>query len=241
MENLQKTDVSQSSGEQNNAQPDPIFDAYRSDVANVVAFFSYKGKQVGGSIGSGFFLKEAGYKGPEQCELATSNHVITPEGKGLDLQKLEITMDNGDRYEGHVIGRDPAHDLAFIKLDGVKDPEATCKSLPLMDRDPNMGETYTRISRNRWESDFRKGKYLGESTREKMELPTLEGEDTKRRMLEFDAFVSTGHSYSGAPFINDKGEIAALHEGGQAEFRSVATPASDIAIELKKVHEQQGK
>lgn len=231
----EKNDASQTLS---SAVADEMFDKYKSNVVNIVAYHAHKGKEVFGSAGSGFFVKEKGYTGPEQCEFATSNHVIKPE-KELDLSRVEITLDDGTQYSAKVLRQDKAHDLAILKLEGVKDPEKVCKSLPLADREPTDGEEMIRLNRTRWETDFRFGKFLEQTNRNKQELDSLDGEDTNRRMLAFDHYHNVSHNFSGGPYISKQGEIMALHEGGQRSGYSLATPAADIAVELKAMH--QGK
>lgn len=217
------------------AAAEEMFDKYRSNVVNIVAYHADKGKEVLGSAGSGFFVKEAGYNGAERCEFATSNHVINPQ-KELDLSRIEITLDNEKRYSATVLHQDKAHDLAILRLDGVEDPEKVCKSLPLAEREPSAGEELIRLNRTRWETAFRYGKFLEETNRNKQTLPDLDGEDTNRKMLAFDHYHNLANNFSGGPYISSKGEIMAQHEGGQRSGYSLGTPAADIAIELKKLH-----
>ena len=217
------------------AAADEMFDKFRSNVVNIVAYHAHKGKEVFGSAGSGFFVKEAGYKGPEQCEFATSNHVIDLHNE-LELSRVQITLDDGTEYKAKVIHKDEAHDLAILKLEDVKDPEKVCKSLPLAEREPKDGEEMIRLNRTKWETDFRYGKFLEQTNRNKQNLPELKGEDTNRKMLAFDHYHNVSHNFSGGPYINSSGEIMAQHEGGQQANYSLATPAADIAVELKKLH-----
>ncbi|MBX9567692.1 MAG: serine protease [Candidatus Obscuribacterales bacterium] len=231
-ENKENSDASKNLS---SAVAEEMFDKYKGNVVNIVAYHAHKGKEVFGSAGSGFFVKESGYKGPERCEFATSNHVINPE-KQLDLSRLEITLDDGSRYSAKVLRQDKAHDLAILKLEGVNEPEKVCKSLPLADREPSDGEEMIRLNRTRWETDFRYGKFLEQTNRNKQTLPELDGEDINRRMLAFDHYHNVSHNFSGGPYINSKGEIMAQHEGGQANKYSLATPAADIAVELKNLH-----
>jgi serine protease Do len=56
------------------------------------------------SSGSGFFISAEG-------EILTNNHVIE------DATKIEIELDDDTRYRVTVVGRDPATDLALLKVD----------------------------------------------------------------------------------------------------------------------------
>jgi len=55
-------------------------------------------------LGSGFIISEDGY-------VVTNNHVVE---KATDIS---VILENGDKYEAKVIGRDPKTDLAVIKFE----------------------------------------------------------------------------------------------------------------------------
>ncbi len=60
--------------------------------------------RVSRSLGSGFVIDADGH-------IVTNNHVI----EGADL--IEVTFPNGDAYEADLIGRDPATDIAVLKIE----------------------------------------------------------------------------------------------------------------------------
>ena len=60
--------------------------------------------RVSKSLGSGFVINEDGH-------IVTNNHVIE------DADLIEVTFPNGDTYEADLIGRDPATDIAVLKID----------------------------------------------------------------------------------------------------------------------------
>jgi serine protease Do len=60
--------------------------------------------RVSKSLGSGFVIDAKGY-------IVTNNHVI----EGADL--IEVTFPNGDAFEATLIGRDPATDIAVLKIE----------------------------------------------------------------------------------------------------------------------------
>ena len=66
------------------------------------------GNSVSKSLGSGFVIDKTGY-------IVTNNHVI----EGADL--IEVNFPNGDNYAADLIGRDPATDIALLKIDAGKD------------------------------------------------------------------------------------------------------------------------
>lgn len=60
--------------------------------------------RVSKSLGSGFVIDANGY-------IVTNNHVIE------DADLIEVTFPNGDTFEAALIGRDPATDIAVLKID----------------------------------------------------------------------------------------------------------------------------
>lgn len=60
--------------------------------------------RVSKSLGSGFLIDQDGH-------IVTNNHVI----EGADL--IEVTFSNGDTYGADLIGRDPATDLAVLRIE----------------------------------------------------------------------------------------------------------------------------
>jgi putative serine protease PepD len=67
----------------------------------------------GGGTGSGFVFDSNGY-------ILTNNHVIAgvADGKGT----LRVTLNNGEVYDGTVIGRDSSYDLAIVKISATNLP-----------------------------------------------------------------------------------------------------------------------
>jgi len=73
-------------------------------------FFGGGGSQngrVSKSLGSGFVVDADGY-------IVTNNHVIE------DADLIEVTFPNGDTYEAELLGRDPATDIALLKIEAGK-------------------------------------------------------------------------------------------------------------------------
>ncbi len=64
--------------------------------------------RVSKSLGSGFVINKEGH-------IVTNNHVIE------DADLIEVTFPNGDTYEADLVGRDPATDIAVLKIDTGKD------------------------------------------------------------------------------------------------------------------------
>lgn len=60
--------------------------------------------RVSKSLGSGFVIDAKGY-------IVTNNHVIE------DADLIEVTFPNGDTFEATLVGRDPATDIAVLKIE----------------------------------------------------------------------------------------------------------------------------
>lgn len=64
--------------------------------------------RVNKSLGSGFVIDKSGF-------IVTNNHVIE------DADLIEVSFPNGDSYSADLVGRDPATDIALLKIDAGKD------------------------------------------------------------------------------------------------------------------------
>ena len=64
--------------------------------------------------GSGVLISEDGY-------IVTNNHVISDGDKGV-AGEINVMLHNKKSYKARLIGRDPASDIAVLKIDGNKFP-----------------------------------------------------------------------------------------------------------------------
>ena len=67
----------------------------------------------GGGTGSGFVFDSNGY-------ILTNNHVIAGVADGNG--SLRVTLNNGEVYDGTVVGRDSSYDLAIVKISATNLP-----------------------------------------------------------------------------------------------------------------------
>ncbi|MGH6617251.1 Do family serine endopeptidase [Sphingomonas sp.] len=67
------------------------------------------------SLGSGFIISPDGY-------VVTNNHVIAPGAKGATVESIKVIMPDRKEYVAKLIGRDPASDLAVLKIEGANLP-----------------------------------------------------------------------------------------------------------------------
>lgn len=65
------------------------------------------------SLGSGFLISADGY-------IVTNNHVVSPGAEGASVDSITVTLNNREEYSARIIGRDPATDLALLKIEGKK-------------------------------------------------------------------------------------------------------------------------
>jgi serine protease Do len=69
----------------------------------------------GGSLGSGFIISPDGY-------VVTNNHVIAPARTEAVVETITVTLADRKEYEARVVGRDPASDLAVLKINATNLP-----------------------------------------------------------------------------------------------------------------------
>ncbi|MEY3906762.1 MAG: hypothetical protein RIR59_1585 [Pseudomonadota bacterium] len=67
------------------------------------------------SLGSGFLISPDGY-------IVTNNHVVSPGQRGAAVSSITVTFPDRTEYEAKLIGRDPASDLAVLKIEGKNLP-----------------------------------------------------------------------------------------------------------------------
>lgn len=65
------------------------------------------------SLGSGFLISADGY-------IVTNNHVVSAGAQGASVDSITVTLTNREEYEARLIGRDPATDLAVLKIEAKK-------------------------------------------------------------------------------------------------------------------------
>jgi serine protease Do len=158
-------------------------------------------KQVQG--GTGFIISEDGY-------IVTNNHVID----GAD--KIEVRINNKEKYTARLVGRDTATDLALIKVD-VKQ---RLTPLPLGDSEKaRVGEWVMAIGDP---LAFDKTVTVGVvSAKERSGLTGDPATRSFENYIQTDAAINFGNS--GGPLINVNGEVIGINT---AMFR----PAQNIGF-----------
>src|SRR5438105_42384 len=92
---------------------DELLDAYSGAVISVVEKVgpAVAGISAGEGAGSGVLFTPDGY-------LLTNAHVVRA------ARRLSISLPDGTSHGGHVVGADPATDLAVVHIDGAHFPTA---------------------------------------------------------------------------------------------------------------------
>jgi len=169
------------------------------------------------SSGSGFFITPDG-------ELLTNNHVVE------DADVLEIELNDGSRYPVKVVGRDPATDIALIR---VKHPDRDYPVLPLGDSAAaRVGEWVMAVG-NPLNMDHTvtvgivsaKGRRLGISN------------TSFENFIQTDAAINFGNS--GGPLIDLHGRVIGINTAISARGQNMgfAVPINTAKLILPQLRE----
>jgi len=153
--------------------------------------------------GTGFIISEDGY-------IVTNNHVI----EGAD--KIEVRINNKEKYAAKLVGKDPATDLALLKIE-VKQ---RLTPLPLGDSDRvRVGEWVMAIGDP---LNFDKTVTVGVvSAKDRSGLTADAATRSFENYIQTDAAINFGNS--GGPLLNTNGEVVGINT---AIFR----PAQNIGF-----------
>ena len=91
--------------------PDSVAGIARRVLPSVVSIETRS--NYGGGTGSGFVIDSSGF-------ILTNNHVIADFAANGGT--LQVTLNNGETYDGTIVGRESAYDLAIIKINAVNLP-----------------------------------------------------------------------------------------------------------------------
>ena len=80
---------------------------------------------------AGFLISADGY-------VVTNNHVIQPDGRA-ELEEVTVTLVDGTEYQAQVVGRDPASDLAVLKISRRDMPSFALAQAPQLRRGEEAG------------------------------------------------------------------------------------------------------
>lgn len=147
---------------------------YRRDTPPVYGF------------GSGFIISSDGY-------VITNNHVIR------NAEEITVTLNNDDKYQAEVVGRDPDTDLAVLKIDQKNLP-----FLKLGDSDNlDIGEWVIAIGAPQGLRSSLTVGVVSAKGRNNLHLSLIE------EYIQTDAAINPGNS--GGPLINVDGELIGVN------------------------------
>ena len=141
----------------------------------------------GTSLGSGFIINDEGY-------VLTNNHVVK------DATDIKVRLSDGREFEAKTVGRDPATDVALIKLQELKGKLPT---VALGDSDAlEQGDFVLTIGSP---LGFRESATFGIVSAKDRQLTGGPFDD----FLQTDAAINQGNS--GGPLFNIKGEVVGIN------------------------------
>jgi serine protease Do len=176
-------------------------------------FFEQQRQEQHGA-GSGFIIKSNGY-------ILTNEHVVR------GAQKLTVTLFGGKKFEGKVIGTDPATDLAVVKIEANNLPNVELGNSDQLE----PGQWVVAIGNPYGLHDTITAGIISALGR------SLDNPDEHGNLIQTDAAINPGNS--GGPLIDLSGKVIGINEAIIANAQSIgfAIPinnASKIAEELIK-------
>jgi serine protease Do len=170
------------------------------------------------SGGTGFIIEAEGY-------ILTNNHVVE------NAEKIEVKVADKDDYKAKVVGRDPATDLALLKIEGDR-PFPTVR----------MGDS-DRIRVGEWVMaigdplNFDKSVTVGVISGKGRQAGLSAATSSFESLLQTDAAINFGNS--GGPLVNVSGEVVGINTAISSRAQNIgfAVPvnvARRLLPQLKK-------
>jgi putative serine protease PepD len=170
---------------------------YRKSAPGVVNITStvmewnfYQGLVPRAGAGSGAIIDTRGY-------ILTNNHVIK------DAQRLEVTLSDGSKWNGQLVGTDPYNDLAIVRIEA---PPERLHALPLgSSKDLQVGQKVIAIGNPfGLQQTLTTGiiSSLGRSIRP-------QGGPLMEDLIQTDAAINPGNS--GGPLLDSDGKIIGIN------------------------------
>jgi S1-C subfamily serine protease len=180
------------------------------------------GTEVQRSLGSGFVIDKAGY-------IVTNYHVVG------DAQSVHVSFSNNDSMKAKVIGKDPATDVALLKV------EASSRALrPLWLGDSDSIHVGDQVAAIGNPLGLDRSITLGIVSALHRSLTSPEGTPIDR-VIQTDAALN--HGNSGGPLLNAQGQVvgvsSAVSTGGSGDgntgigFAIPINTVRDVVAELK--------
>lgn len=166
--------------------------------------------------------------------VSREGHVVTNHHVIKDQQKIQVTLNNGEKYGATLIGDDPLLDIAVLKIDG----EGEFKPLKFGDSmQVRRGQIVFAIG-----NPFGLGETITQGIISAVERSVS---DTQRDLFQTDAAINPGNS--GGPLVNLQGEIIGINsaiyrpdERVNSGFQGVgfSIPANEVMETMKAILER---
>ena len=170
--------------------------------------------------GTGFIISDDGY-------IVTNNHVID----GAD--KIEVRVNNKEKYTAKLVGKDPATDLALLKIEAKQ----RLTPLPLGDSDKlRVGEWVMAIGDP---LNFDKTVTVGVvSAKDRSGLTADAATRSFENYIQTDAAINFGNS--GGPLLNVNGEVIGINTAifRPAQNIGFAVPVNTLKQVLPQLREK---
>jgi S1-C subfamily serine protease len=212
-----------------------LFEEHRDSVVRLSDTAMLGPNKIENTLGSGFAIDSLDSANSEKdrvtCRIATDNHVVaSPTPAAL------INMPDGTQYPFKVEARDPANDLAILKVDNVL--KEHCQPLELTDAPTPVGkgDNVVKLGARSGDVAFTAGTVETYFKREDARgLRMLPGEDGKREMLS----VTTKNNLaqggdSGGPMFDTSGKVIAVMDA-EGPYVIAGTPAHLLKKQLEKL------
>lgn len=180
----------------------------------VVDYFAGTSEEIASGSGSGFVWDEDGH-------IVTNYHVIQ------GAQALEVTLQDQQSFEAHVVGAEPRKDIAVLKIDA---PKTTLKPvrIPAGHHPVEVGQKAIAIG-NPFGLDHTLTKGTISALGRKMQGV---GGVTIRDMIQTDAAINPGNS--GGPLLDSAGQLLGMNtmifsRSGSSAGIGFAVPVDTIA------------
>jgi serine protease Do len=177
------------------------------------------------SLGTGFIISADG-------EIITNNHVVAPEELGGRVaDEIVVQLDDKRQFKARVISRDPATEVAVLKIDAGGLPFAELgdsDALEVGEWVVAIGEPYglqSTVTAGIVSAKGRRGDDLGRMNQGYWDF------------IQTDAAINPGNS--GGPLINMRGEVIGINTAIKAQAQGLAfavpiTMARRVIADLKR-------
>ncbi len=172
---------------------DPFGDMFGNDPFFKQFFGDRSYKQEVHGLGSGFIVSDDGY-------IITNDHVIG------NASKVVVSMTNGDHLDAEIVGKDPASDIALLKINKGGLPHINLGNSD----DVMIGEWIIALGNpfGLFEVNQKPTVTVGVVSSTGMKLNSGESR-FYRNMIQTDAAINSGNS--GGPLVNSVGEVIGMN------------------------------